>query len=70
MHTYSRPALWGLAVGGQVGVERVLQMLKTELKTVLQLLGCEKGVRDVRRDHARRLQRPLRPDPHLTQSRL
>ena len=67
--------MWGLAIGGQTGVERVLEMLKTELKTVLQLLGCEKGVRDITRAHVRRLQRPLLrategPDPYTTQSKL
>lgn len=34
-----RPALWGLAVGGQAGVERVLEMLRGELRRTLALLG-------------------------------
>jgi 4-hydroxymandelate oxidase len=34
-----RPCLWGLAVGGQAGVERVLAMLRGELERTLALLG-------------------------------
>ncbi|HEX8904772.1 MAG TPA: alpha-hydroxy acid oxidase [Longimicrobiaceae bacterium] len=34
-----RPALWGLAVDGQRGVERVLEMLHGELRRTLALLG-------------------------------
>ncbi|HEX8692008.1 MAG TPA: alpha-hydroxy acid oxidase [Longimicrobium sp.] len=34
-----RPALWGLAVGGQAGVERVLAILRVELERTLALLG-------------------------------
>lgn len=36
-----RPALWGLAVGGQEGVQRVLQILRTELDFALQIAGKE-----------------------------
>jgi 4-hydroxymandelate oxidase len=35
-----RPILWGLAVGGQEGVARALEILKDEVRTVLQLMGC------------------------------
>ena len=34
-----RPVLWGLAVDGQAGVERVLAMLRAELQRTLALLG-------------------------------
>jgi 4-hydroxymandelate oxidase len=34
-----RPVLWGLAVGGQAGVERVLEALRAELRRTLALLG-------------------------------
>ena len=34
-----RPALWGLAAGGQAGVERVLETLRAELARTLALLG-------------------------------
>jgi isopentenyl diphosphate isomerase/L-lactate dehydrogenase-like FMN-dependent dehydrogenase len=32
--------LWGLAVAGQEGVERVLAILQRELDTTLALCGC------------------------------
>ena len=35
-----RPALWGLALDGQAGVERVLEMLRNELQVAMQLSGC------------------------------
>ena len=35
-----RPALWGLACNGEAGVAEVLDMLKNELKTSMQLMGC------------------------------
>ena len=35
-----RPILWGLAVGGEEGVESVLQMLRSELDHALALCGC------------------------------
>ncbi|HEX2203277.1 MAG TPA: alpha-hydroxy acid oxidase [Longimicrobium sp.] len=34
-----RPYLWGLAAGGQAGVERVLALLRAELERALALLG-------------------------------
>lgn len=36
-----RPALWGLAVGGQDGVTQVLELLRNELVNALTLLGSE-----------------------------
>lgn len=35
-----RPALWGLAVGGQEGVTRVLNILRGELERAMALAGC------------------------------
>jgi isopentenyl diphosphate isomerase/L-lactate dehydrogenase-like FMN-dependent dehydrogenase len=35
-----RPALWGLAVDGEAGARRALEMLADELRLALALLGC------------------------------
>jgi 4-hydroxymandelate oxidase len=35
-----RPILWGLAVGGEHGVARVLDVLRGELSTAMALAGC------------------------------
>jgi len=35
-----RPALWGLAVAGEAGVRRVLELLREELALALCLCGC------------------------------
>ncbi len=35
-----RPALWGLAVGGEEGAHRVLSLLRHELELTLALCGC------------------------------
>ena len=35
-----RPALWGLAVGGEEGARRVLELLREELELTLALCGC------------------------------
>ena len=35
----ARPYLWGLAVGGQAGVEDVLRLLRTEVERTMALLG-------------------------------
>ncbi|MFN8159723.1 MAG: alpha-hydroxy acid oxidase [Solirubrobacterales bacterium] len=35
-----RPALWGLAAGGEAGARRVLEMLREELSLALALCGC------------------------------
>lgn len=45
-----RPALHGLAAGGEDGVRRVLDVLQEELTTVMTLCGCE-TVRDVTPAH-------------------
>ncbi|CAG9830777.1 unnamed protein product [Diabrotica balteata] len=44
-----RPALWGLAHSGQQGVEKVLNILKNELKTAIGISGYSK-ISDVPRD--------------------
>lgn len=35
-----RPALWGLAVGGEAGARRVLDLLREEFELALALCGC------------------------------
>jgi len=35
-----RPALWGLAAGGEAGARRVLEILRHELELTLALCGC------------------------------
>jgi isopentenyl diphosphate isomerase/L-lactate dehydrogenase-like FMN-dependent dehydrogenase len=35
-----RPILWGLAVDGASGVQRILEILHSELKRAMQLTGC------------------------------
>jgi isopentenyl diphosphate isomerase/L-lactate dehydrogenase-like FMN-dependent dehydrogenase len=35
-----RPVLWGLAVGGEAGARRVLELLRSELELALALCGC------------------------------
>ena len=35
-----RPVLWGLAVGGEQGVARALEILRSELDTAMALCGC------------------------------
>lgn len=41
-----RPVLWGLAVGGEAGVQHVLQLLRDELDLAMALSGCAK-VQDI-----------------------
>jgi (S)-2-hydroxy-acid oxidase len=35
-----RPYLWGLGAFGQPGVERVLDILRTELRAIMQQMGA------------------------------
>ncbi len=37
-----RPVLWGLAVGGEAGVQHVLELLRDELDLAIALSGCAK----------------------------
>jgi isopentenyl diphosphate isomerase/L-lactate dehydrogenase-like FMN-dependent dehydrogenase len=48
-----RPALWGLAVGGEAGARRVLELLREELELTLALCGCASPA-DLSRAHVRR----------------
>jgi isopentenyl diphosphate isomerase/L-lactate dehydrogenase-like FMN-dependent dehydrogenase len=48
-----RPALWGLAAGGEAGARRVLELLQAELELTLALCGCASPA-DLSRDHVRR----------------
>jgi 4-hydroxymandelate oxidase len=44
-----RPILWGLALGGEEGVRRVLALLRAEIDEAMALCGCPR-VTDVTRD--------------------
>jgi 4-hydroxymandelate oxidase len=44
-----RPILWGLAVDGQAGAERVLQLLRDEFDLAMALAGCS-AIADATRD--------------------
>lgn len=44
-----RPYLWGLAVGGADGVQRVVELLRTELERAMALLGAPR-IRDLNAD--------------------
>jgi 4-hydroxymandelate oxidase len=44
-----RPVLWGLAIDGSRGVERALEMMKSEVDLAMALAGCAR-VEDVTRD--------------------
>lgn len=35
-----RPVIWGVACGGQYGVERVLEILRDELEITMRCLGA------------------------------
>lgn len=48
-----RPALWGLAVGGEAGARRVLELLCEELELTLALCGCASPA-DLTRAHVQR----------------
>jgi 4-hydroxymandelate oxidase len=41
-----RPVLWGLAVGGETGVQQVIELLRDELDLAMALSGCAK-LRDI-----------------------
>jgi 4-hydroxymandelate oxidase len=48
-----RPALWGLAIGGEEGARRVLALLREELELALALCGCASPA-ELTRAHVRR----------------
>jgi 4-hydroxymandelate oxidase len=35
-----RPVIWGLAVGGEAGATRVLNLIRDELDNAMALCGC------------------------------
>ena len=45
-----RPPIWGLAVDGERGAARVLELLRAEIATTLALLGCTRPA-EVSRAH-------------------
>jgi 4-hydroxymandelate oxidase len=45
-----RPAAWGLAVAGELGVADVLRILRSEFENTMALCGC-KTVSEIGRDH-------------------
>ena len=45
-----RAPLWGLAVDGEAGAARVLELLRDEIELALQLVGCRTPA-DVTRAH-------------------
>ncbi|XP_026726142.1 hydroxyacid oxidase 1 [Trichoplusia ni] len=47
-----RPALWGLSVGGQAGVQRMLNIFRTELEYTFQIAGTP-TVADITKDMVR-----------------
>lgn len=49
-----RPVLYGLALGGSLGVQAVYQRLRTELQMVMQLAGTS-NLAAIRPDHLKRL---------------
>ena len=53
-----RAVLWGLAAGGEKGVQQVLALLRAELELGLTLLGCASPV-EVTRAHVRRAGSPV-----------
>uniref|UniRef100_A0A7S1TAI5 FMN hydroxy acid dehydrogenase domain-containing protein n=1 Tax=Compsopogon caeruleus TaxID=31354 RepID=A0A7S1TAI5_9RHOD len=44
-----RPVVWGLSVGGQKGIEHVLEMLRNEFELAMSLCGCV-SVADIKRE--------------------
>lgn len=48
-----RPALWGLAVGGEAGARQVLELLRAELELALALCGCASPA-ELGREHVQR----------------
>jgi L-lactate dehydrogenase (cytochrome) len=58
-----RPYLYGLAAGGEAGVDRALTILRDEVSRGLGLLGC-RAVSEIRAAHvSQRLQRPPGASP-------
>jgi L-lactate dehydrogenase (cytochrome) len=47
-----RAYLYALAAAGQPGVERALELMRTEIERDMKLMGC-RSVRDLNRDNLR-----------------
>lgn len=47
---FGRPAIWGLAVNGQQGVENVLDIFQTEFTSTMSLTGVT-GIEQITRDY-------------------
>jgi 4-hydroxymandelate oxidase len=62
-----RPMIWGLAVGGERGAARVLELLATELRDAMGLAGCE-DVAGARRLRTTRGPRAAGPPPAVQTS--
>ena len=60
-----RAYLYGLASGGQVGVERALGLLKAELERSMGLLGC-RTIAELGAGHVRRVGQPMSPERQTT----
>jgi len=48
-----RPVLWGLAVAGEAGARRVLELLRNEFDVAMALAGC-RTIGEIDRDLVRR----------------
>lgn len=44
-----RPVIWGLSIGGEEGVKKILNILRKEFDFTLALTGCT-SVKDIVRD--------------------
>lgn len=56
--SFGKAYLYGLAAGGQSGVERALGLLKTEVIRTMTLLGCA-SIADIREHHIRDLEKSV-----------
>ena len=50
-----RPYLFGLGAGGEAGVDRALEILRSDIERDMRLLGC-RNVGEITRDHVRRVE--------------
>ena len=50
-----RPAMYGLSAGGEAGVHKVLELLKSEIDVDLALLGCP-GISALDHSYLRRVE--------------
>ncbi|WP_206675449.1 alpha-hydroxy acid oxidase [Solimonas terrae] len=57
-----RPYLYGLAAGGEAGVDRALSLLRAEIERGLGLLGC-RSIAELGAQHVTGIRRPLSRSP-------